>query len=215
MNWDDAPRLDADEIVPERPFTDPANSGGDLRTMRRMAHQLVELYGDPEVCDFAPGKRPVCQSDPRGYHFRIYYIQPDLLFARKNLTVVGFFGHKRPDADIKPLLAADKIFTQEFDRHAGLLSLSTMHLDNGDFANLVLFTDDDAKDYWNYAQPHHDLVAEIAPPYYAWVRLNNGILPDGLDSPDSLQLTRVKYIDYQPDSVWRAIRQFDGVQPRT
>jgi hypothetical protein len=200
--------LTPDQRIPDRPFTDPEHSQGDLALMRRMARQLVATYDDPVVCDFGPHKRPICQSDPLGRHFRIYYIHPQLLFTRKQLTVVGFFGHKRPGADIKPLLRADERFEREFHRHAGLLSLSTVRLPGGDFANLVLFTDPDAKEMWNFSPVHRDLVAEISPPYYRYIRLNNGVLPDGLAAPNALRLIRVKYLDYGDNPPWRADRTF-------
>lgn len=48
--------------------------------------------------------------------------------------------------------------------HPGLLSLSTVRLPNGDFANLVLFTSSEAKDHWNDSPLHYDLVAKIFSP---------------------------------------------------
>ncbi len=194
------------DIIHGRPFTDPAHSQEDLARLRIMAHQLVDIYDDPVVCDFAPGKRAICQSDPQGRHFRIYYIQPKLLFSLKELTVVGFFGQKRPGADVKPLLQADKRFEAEFPHHPGLLSLSTVRLPDGDFANLVLFTDPEAKDKWNFTPLHRDLVAEISPPYYQSIRLNNGLLPDGLAAPDELVLEKVKYLDFRSSPPWRGVR---------
>jgi hypothetical protein len=200
--------LSAAETVPGRPFSDPRHSLEDLATLRAMAQQLVDVYDDPVVCDFTPGSRPVCQSDKQKRFFRIYYIQPVLLFELKNLTVVGFFGQKRPHADIKPLLDADKAFEKTFHDHPGLLSLSTVRLPGGDFGNLVLFTDSEAKDHWNYSPLHHDIVAKISPPYYRSVRINNGILPDGLNAPQELYLERTRYIDYESDPPWRALRPF-------
>ena len=200
--------LSVDDRIDGRPFTNSDNSEEDLATMRHMARQLTDTYSDPIACDFTPGKRPVCQSDSKGRHFRIYYIQPSLLFSLKSLTVVGFFGQKRPNADVRPLLKADKRFEKEFYNHEGLLSLSTVRLPNGDFGNLVLFTTPEAKDRWNFSQPHYDTVSKISPPYYKSIRLNNGFLPDGLASPDTLELMRVKYLDYDSIPPWRAIRNF-------
>ena len=200
--------LSVDDSVEGRPFTNRDNSQEDLATMRKMARQLTEAYSDPVICDFTPGKRPVCQSDPSGRHFRIYYIQPSLLFTLKSLTVVGFFGQKRPNADVRPLLKADARFEKEFYRHEGLLSLSTVRLANGDFGNLVLFTSPEAKDQWNFSEPHYDTVSRISPPYYKSIRLNNGFLPSGLASPDALELQKVKYLDYDSIPPWRAIRKF-------
>jgi hypothetical protein len=193
----DEAKLEATEIIEARPFTNPNHSHEDLRIMRHMAHQLVDTYEDPVICDFGPGKRAVCKSDPQGRHFRIYYIQPKKLFRLKNLTVVGFFGQKRPDAE----------FEQEFHKHPGLLSLSTVRLPRGDFGNLVLFTDPAAKDQWNHSQLHYELVPEISPLYYQSIRLNNGLLPNGLESPDDMRLIRVKYLDYGSSPPWRAVRK--------
>jgi hypothetical protein len=205
-------RLEAHQRIEARPFTNPDHSDKDLQFMRHMVHQLVDTYEDPVLCDFGPGKRPICQSDPKGRHFRIYYIQPMKLFSLKDLTVVGFFGQKRPGADIRPLTQADKIFEREFHKHPGLLSLSTVRLPDGDFGNLVLFTDPAAKQQWNDSQVHRDLVAKISPGYYRSIRLNNGVLPHGLETPDELRLVRVKYLDYSTGSLWRAVREYnDGL----
>jgi hypothetical protein len=122
--------------------------------------------------------------------------------------VVGFFGQKRANADVQPLLKADARFEKEFEQHDGLLSLSTVRLPNGDFGNLVLFTSPEAKDQWNFGQPHYETVSKISPPYYRSIRLNNGFLPNGLASPDALELQRVKYLDYDSNPPWRAVRKF-------
>ncbi len=200
--------LNKDQRLPDRPFTDPKHSRADLAFLRHMARLLVDSYDNPWVCDFVPGKRPVCQSDPQGRHFRIYYIQPKLLFERKNLTVVGFFGQKRAGAKVQPLIQADKRFERDFHNHPGLLSLSTSRMPDGNFANLVLFTDPESKDRWNFNPLHYETVSKISPPYYESIRLNNGVIPEGLDDPEGLTLTRVRYIDYATDPPWRGVREF-------
>lgn len=202
--------LSANQRHAGRPFTDPSHTASDRRRLVGMVEQLVDTYDDPAVCDFAPGKRPVCESDPEGRHFRIYYVRPSLLFDANDIVVVGFFGMKRPNADIRPLLAADKRFEPELHHHDGLLSLSTVRLPDGNFANLVLFTDHDAKDGWNRAPIHRDTVAEISPPYYRSIRLSNAVLPDGLADPDALEMQTVRYIDYETDPPWRAVRRLDA-----
>ena len=200
--------LSAEALVKDRPFTDPTYSQGDLAMMKKMARQLVEQYDNPETCDFLPNQKPICQSDPQGRHFRIYYVQANKLFELKNLTIVGFFGHKRPDADIKPLIQADKKFEKTFHEHPGLLSLSTVRMANGDFGNLVVFTDPESKDGWNTTPLHYDTVSAISPPYYEYIRLNNATLPAGLEEPEAMRLLRVKYLDYTSQPAWRAMRVF-------
>jgi hypothetical protein len=205
-------KLDADERIEARPFTDPSHSHQDLRILRRMAHQLVDAYDDPVLCDFGPERRSISHSDPRGWHFRIYYIQPKKLFGLKPLTVVGFFGQKRPGADIGPLTQAGEKFEGEFHKHLGLLSLSTVSFPHGDFANLVVFTDLAAQEQWSNSQLHSELVPKISPQYYQSIRLNNGVLPHGLEAPDELRLIRVKYLDYSTNPPWRAVRRCDDGQ---
>jgi len=200
--------LKTGERAEGHPFSDLEHTDQDRATMRKMAHQLVDTYEDPKVCDFTLRNGPICQSDPQGRHFRIYYIRPDRLFRTGQLAVVGFFGHKRLHADIRPLLKADRLFEAEFTHHPDLLSLSTVRVANGDFGNLVVFARPEAIALWNNSVVHRKLVAEISPPYYLTIRLNNGWLPNGLQDPDGLWIERVKYIDYSSTPMWRAVRTF-------
>jgi hypothetical protein len=55
---------------------------------------------------------------------------------------------------------------------------------------------------------HRDLVAKISPPYYEYVRLNHTILPDGLDEPDSMRLVRTRYLEFNPEQPWFAVRDY-------
>lgn len=203
-------KLGKDQKAEGHRFSDVEHTLEDLATLRKMAHQLVDTYEDPKVCDFTLRNGPVCQSDPHGRHFRIYYIQPDRLFSTHNLAVVGFFGKKRPNADIGPLLKADRLFEQEFRHHPDLLSLSTVRVANGNFGNLVVFSQSSAISKWNNSDVHRKLVAEISPPYYLNIRLNNGWLPLGVEDPDGLWIERVKYIDYSSTPAWRAMRTLKG-----
>lgn len=205
--------LAADERLAERPFTDPEHSQEDLATMRHMARQLVASYDASGRRDFVPGKQGALRLiDAQGRAFKIYYIRPKQLFSLRDLAVVGFFGHRRPKANIEPLSRADQEFERQFLRHPELLSLSTVRLPSGNFGNLVLFSEPEAIDRWNYSQPHRDLVAKVSPPYYESVRLNNGVLTEGLASPDDLRLLRVKYLDYRSDPPWRAVRILETSQ---
>ena len=197
------------EKISGRSFTNLDHSVKDRERLVKMTQQLVNTYHDPAVCDFSKRKKAVYQIDSEGNEFNIYYIRPTKLFSYQNIFVVGFFGHRRPNADITPLIRADKKFKEIFLTFDGLLSLSTTQLPSGDFANLVLFTDDEAKDRWNYQPDHYETVSKISPPYYSNVRLNNGILPNGVKSPELLKLTKVRYLDYTVSPHWRAVRKIE------
>ena len=200
------------EKIENKPFTDLSHSAEDLARLKRMAQQLVDFYETSEYRISSKSKVPVHRSGSEGSEFKIYYIQPQQLFRLKNLSVVGFFGHRRKNADIAPLVQADKQFEKVFSNFEGLLSLSTARLPSGDFANLVLFTDNEAKDQWHFNPLHYDTVAKISPPYYKSIRLNNGILPEGVRSPNLLRLTKVRYLDYTVSPHWRAVRKIETLQ---
>jgi hypothetical protein len=116
------------EKIADKPFTDLNHSLGDLARLIKMTHQLVDSYDDPERCDYAKRRAPVIKTDSHGNEFKIFYIRPKKLFNHKNICVVGFFGLRRPDADIAPLLRADKELTKMYYQIKGLLSLSTTEL---------------------------------------------------------------------------------------
>jgi hypothetical protein len=81
-----------------------------------------------------------------------------------------------------------------------------MGLPNGDFGNLVLLSNEEAKTKWMQGKIHNRAV-ELSPDYYQYVRINNGVLPEGIMKPDLLQITRVKYYDYSEDPSWKAVRK--------
>jgi hypothetical protein len=80
-------------------------------------------------------------------------------------------------------------------------------LANGDYGNLVLFTDEKARDHWSTSQAHAQAVRSLAPSYYLSVRIYNGRLPDGIINSSKLHLTRAKYYDYCSQPMWRAVRE--------
>lgn len=197
------------EKIENKPFTDLNHSTKDLARLKMMTQQLVDFYERSEYRVSSKSKVPVFRSGSKDSEFKIYYIQPEQLFNLKNLMVVGFFGHRRKNAAIAPLIQADKQFEKVFNNFDGLLSLSTARLPSGDFANLVLFKDDEAKDQWHFNLLHYDTVTKISPPYYESIRLNNGILPKGVRAPGLLRLTKVRYLDYTVSPHWRAVRKIE------
>jgi hypothetical protein len=53
----------------------------------------------------------------------------------------------------------------------------------------------------------HSRAIALSPEYYQYVRINNGILPNGVMDPNSLQIIRVKYYDYMENPPWKAVRE--------
>jgi hypothetical protein len=69
----------------------------------------------------------------------------------------------------------------------------------------VLLLDEEIKLKWMHGETHSKAVG-LAPGYYQFVRIHNGVLPEGVMQPDLLQITQVKYYDYAEDPPWKAVR---------
>jgi hypothetical protein len=127
------------------------------------------------------------------------------LAANAELTVVGFFGEQRGKVNPALLHDIDTELIQEFLQHRYVLSYSSLELADGNWGNLVILQHTGGIEHWRASQRHAYAARELAPLYYARIRLHNGILPCGLASPH-LILTSTKYYDFEGD-VWQAIRE--------
>lgn len=199
--------LDPAQLLPERPFTDPANITADFATMQYMLTQLHLLleypYSKPDAGNTVHFKRP---GEKTWFH-RLLLARPERLRTQRPLRTVGFFGERREEADVELAHDFDRMLIGEIDDHPGLLSYSTMELDQGNYANLVIFGDQDARESWSRSRAHAQAVDLLAPGYYWSVCIYNGALPGGVRTPDDFFLKRVKYFDYRSAPTWRAIRE--------
>jgi hypothetical protein len=202
--------LDPGEVVDGRPFTDPQHITGDLNSLRYLADQLRLLLKNPRLLGKSQPPITVYRPDlPNEWVYRIVIPDPEQLLAGDRLIFVGFLGQRRDEADRTVADEFDEILVGEIPEHAGLLSYCTMALVSGNFCNLVLFSDEGAKVRWSRSRAHDRAVRQISPDYYYSVRLYNGVLPRGISDGRDMQLTRVKYFDYQDDPWWRAVRVFE------
>lgn len=128
------------------------------------------------------------------------------LTTESELTVVGFFGEQRGKANPALLQDIDTELIQEFLQHRSVLSYSSLELADGNWGNLVILQHTDGIEHWRASQRHAYAARELAPIYYARIRLHNGVLPTGLASA-RLTLTSTKYYDFESGDIWRAIRE--------
>ncbi|MFQ5400577.1 MAG: hypothetical protein ACE5E7_13390 [Anaerolineae bacterium] len=198
--------LQAKEIVRARPFTDPDHIANDRNTLRYMLTQLCLLleypYRIPRTVLFT-------RSEDDEWFHRLVLPRPEQLRVQKPVTVVGFFGQRREKANLELAHEFDRILIAEIDDHPGLLSYSTMALAGGNYGNLVLFANRNARNHWSTSQAHAQAVNMLAPGYYRSVRIYNGRLPDGIANSRGLRLTRAKYFDYCSDPLWQAVREIE------
>ncbi len=207
MNGDNYTQLTLSDILEERPFTHPDHVSAELAILRSMVQSLCQTM--EQLQSISPESRPIIQfhPEPHGRMQRIVLNRPKKLLRRNQLVVVGFFGQKRGDVEMLPLRnRLDKELIGEFPQHRDLLSYSTLEFLNGNFGNLILFTNEQAKSQWRVSRAHAEAVETLAPRYYRSVRLYNGILPGGILASETLHLTRVMYYDYEEMPPWLGLR---------
>jgi hypothetical protein len=193
-------RLQPDERVPERLFTDPAHTAADLVAIRTMAARLRQLL------DGSMGTRVVESREPDGRQHRVVLGAGDRLGTGRDLGFVGFFAVKRLGLDHAALTRTDDELIEELPGHSGILSYSSLELPDGNWGNLILLDPPEAGEHWRTSAKHAWAASELAPRHYTVVRLHNGLLPGGLRSGHDPLLTRTRYHDFRSPAVWRAER---------
>ena len=203
--------LSLNQVIPERVFTHPDHVFYDQRLLAYMARRICILFETGQATPHHPRMSTLSLVEPDGRSHRIILARPKSLFTAKSLTVVGFFGQRRVEGiEHLPMDSTDHQLVQTMREHEGLFSYSTQELTCGNFVNLVMFRDEEAKNFWGTCPVHARFAREISPQYYYTVRIYNGLLADGLTHPDQLNLQWAKYYDYQNEGVWMAARRLQG-----
>lgn len=192
------------ELVSDRPFTHTDHIAKDREILMHMAKQ-ANLVLEKQLNSLEENET-IFIDEPDGRYHRFFVSRPKILSQAKNIYFVGFFSHKQKGAAIGHFGDLDDRLIEQIPTYQGILSYSSMALSDGNFGNLVLLTDEEIKSKWMHGETHNQAVA-MSPGYYQFVRINNGVLPDGTAQPDSLRVTRVKYYDYGEEPPWKAIRE--------
>ncbi len=203
-------QLGPSDIVDGRPFTHPDASGPDLAAMSQMLDRLRSLVSRPDGLPDEP--RPLIlqlrEDDRRGH--QVVIANPEALRTMDEFAVVGFFGRQRPGVDPAPMTAVDSELVADFPRHPYVVSYSSLELADGNWGNLVLLTEAEGRERWMENQKHAHASRELAPKFYADVRLHNAALRGGLSSGAGLSLLRTKYYDFRDIPAWRAVRELSA-----
>jgi hypothetical protein len=212
MNMPSSPnliRLGPLDAVSGRSFTAPEHSHADLATLELIRARLRQTLAEQASA--------LDQADQSEVHVQYYYEEQQRLHriiirdhaalaTTGELAVVGFFGEQRGKANAALLQDIDTELIQEFLQHRYVLSYSSLELADGNWGNLVILQHIEGIEHWRSSQRHAYAARELAPQYYARIRLHNGLLPSGLNSAH-LMLTSTKYYDFEGDELWRAIRE--------
>jgi hypothetical protein len=204
---DEEVRLGPAESVPERPFSDVERNHVDLEAMRLMLTRLREVLEAGEDEERSPPR--IVRLTEAGRSHRIVILNPEGLRGEVDLTAVGFFGQSRPDLDratFEELQTVDWELVGEFSQHPGVLSYSTLELEDGNAADLALLSDPGASQHWMTSTRHAYAANELSPRCYSSVRLHSGLLPGGVRSGRDPVLLQTKYLDFRAEKPWRALR---------
>lgn len=200
-------QLAPNEFMATRPFTSPDLIADDQATLCYMAGQVCVLLEYPYLSAKPPHIVLFNRPDHSNWFHRIVLAEPETLRQRQPLTIVGFFGRKREEADMTPAHEFDRILVAEIPQHPGLLSYSTMALNGDNYANLVIFASEEAREHWSTSKAHAQAVNQLTPNYYLTVTIYNGRLTNGIHQHHDLTLIRAKYYDYQCQPPWQAVRK--------
>jgi len=102
-------------------------------------------------------------------------------------------------AVIDELHAIDTKMIVELMNTPGILSYSSLELRDGNWCNLVLLSDLDAKIHVKNSDTHKYAAYDLAPHYYEWIRLHNGVIPDGIGSNRLIQYKVRHYLFHGDD----------------
>ncbi|WP_420630224.1 hypothetical protein [Candidatus Leptofilum sp.] len=203
---DSVVHLSPTHILAERPFTHPKHIPGDLETLRYMARQLCLTLQNPHMLPDIPQTILHNRPGQTSWTHRQVLAHPIHFREEKLFHIVGFFGQSRSQADIELAQEFDLTLMTEIPQHEGLASYSTMLLKDGNYANLVLFTSEEAQMGWGRSEAHASAVYDLSPGYYHSIRIYNGRLPHGIHHSDMLTLHKARYFDYDQTPMWRGVR---------
>ncbi len=168
----------------------------DLHVLRYMAHRVHLRLLNLAITTTLPSMEYITEHRTRTHRVVIYQQQEYLLQA--SLLFVGFVSGVQPHVSLaiaQEIQRVDRLFMAELAHNAGLLSYSSLELNPGHWYNLVLLSDHPAKTYFKESSTHRYAAYDLAMHYYAWIRLHNGILPNGLEGI-SMLLQSTKYYTF-------------------
>ena len=141
-------------------------------------------------------------------HRVVLYKSPDF-FTQQTLPFVGFISKKKAvlEASVVDEIAdIDQTLILEFMQNPELLSYSSLELEDGNWCNLVVFKSAIAKTHIEQSRTHQHAAYRMAPQYYDWIRLHNGVIThEGTN--DALGIQRTKYYAFHSAQARPSIRE--------
>lgn len=179
-----------------------------LRYMARRLHLTLRQF--EQSSSLRRTRFQVYKLQERGDRMhRIAIYQAENLRLQSPLSFVGFISARKKQlrpSIVQAIQQTDKKLVEELAGAPGVLSYSSFELRNGDWCNLVLLSDAGAKMHIKGSETHKYAAYHLAHSYYDWIRLHNGIMPEGLDHVE-MQLLKTRYYTFQPGQQKPSIRE--------
>jgi len=195
------------QILADRPFTHPDHTSTDVADLRQIAGRLRAVLGGAGAAAAEWRYHLIRTVEADGRVLRMMICNGAELLRPAPMPVVGFFGQRRADAEYGPIGRVDEELLEEFLQHPHIIAYCSLELPSTNWGNLVVMSNPQATVQWSGSDRHRYAAQELAPRYYASVRIHNGELPAGLMSGGELVLARTKYYDYQTTEHWRGCRE--------
>jgi len=181
----------------------------DLLVLKYIRQRVRLTLHQLEPC--ASLQRPLVYNfqERHGRVHRIALYQCEELLHRPNLAFVGFISRKQPNVEpafIDEMHSIDSTLVAEMVDNTGMLSYSSLELRTGIWCNLVVMTDSEAKQQVLYSKTHSYAAYKMAPRYYEWIRLHNGVMPQGLFR-DEMKVLHTRYYTFQKTQARPLIRE--------
>jgi hypothetical protein len=202
--------LGPEEVLPQKPFTDAANTAREADVMREMLeHERRRARKWARAGLEAAVEHVVRESDEDGHRHLLVVPDTHRLLESRDLTAVGFFARPRADVDHGILFELEDELVSRMGAYgeAGLLSYYDVELVKGAYGNLILFGAPEIPEEW-YRDVVHRRAVEVSPSHYFEVRLHKGSIPGALLDGGDITIERTKYFDFANGATWRGLRRF-------
>jgi hypothetical protein len=192
-------RLQADQRVSGRAFSDPAHTERDAATLGQLRRALSRAAAGPRAAALR-------FADDIGRH-QVAVPDWDALERSRPVAMVGFFGQARDDVDHAAIIDLEDDIVARAASFPGLLAYHNAQLASGQWGNLVVFGAS-ADTAAITRDPVHRQAVARTPGHYASLRLHRGVLADGCLGAAPVRIGETLYLDFAETPAWRALRSY-------
>ncbi len=196
-----------DQHMAAHAFAHAPTTAADKRQTKRILQNVYKHIAEFVNMEMRPNSVSFINRNRRNLRIILYDL--DKLLSEKNLFVVIFYAHRRPnltEAFNKKFFETDWKIAMGMMGSGNILCYASQELADGDWFNVVLFTQEDDKHTVTKQSLHHYAAYELAPKRFDWIRLHNAYLPNGIMQHSELAVKKTKYYNF--DEHWFAAREY-------